>query len=286
MIFTGITPIHQFGNYYVKREDLACWTSLEYPSGSKVRQYMNMAQGPGVMRGDPCIVGCSANSAMQIYVAAAARQLGVPGIIYVPERKVQTDATKYAIQMGAAVTWVRPGYASVVRKKARERAIQLKHVVQWDRNKAIGDTIKQCINIPENVKRIIVPTGSGLTATGILVGVCTRNPKPIVVAVGVSELAEKWYAKNKHHSNLELIPPPYEFRAYDKPMVGQLPDGTPLDPFYAVKAMWLIQEGDLLWPPGLRPVCSMPKACQEAFKDWKGPNETDNRTMVQAAIGT
>src|SRR5882672_11332997 len=108
MKFTGITQVDEFDGKFVKREDLAYWTSLEYPSGSKVRQYMSMALGsyintksfpympPPEALQPPCLVGCSANSAMQIYVAAAAKQLNTKGIIYVPGRKVRSDATLYA----------------------------------------------------------------------------------------------------------------------------------------------------------------------------------------------
>src|SRR5258706_13695704 len=196
MKFTGITQIDEFDGKFVKREDLAYWQSLEYPSGSKVRQYMSMASAASfglnpMIKHPPCLVGCSANSAMQIYVSAAAKQLNTKGIIYVPKRKVRSDATNYAIKMGSEVNEIKPGYLSVIRKAARQKAIDLKQYVEWDMKAAIKDTIDQCINIPENIKRIIVPTGSGLTAAGILIGV-VRHKGPIkVVAIGTSPMADK-----------------------------------------------------------------------------------------------
>lgn len=277
MIYQEISPVHKFGNLWVKREDLAHWSALEYPSGSKVRQYMTMAltpkAGPPPSNKVPCLVGCSANSAMQIYVAATARQLGAQGIVCIPKRKVKTDATKYAERMGAEIHEIKPGYLSVVRKFARQIQIDKEHVVAWDRAGAIEDTIRQCQNIPEGVKRIIVPTGSGLTAAGILVGtnlevvaVCTS---PMSDKEKIIRLANSTRKFKGSSDRLTVIPP---LTPYDIPQIAELPDGTPLDPFYSAKAWDYMKENDLFWPPGLRPVISMPEICQKHFKDWKGPD--------------
>jgi 1-aminocyclopropane-1-carboxylate deaminase/D-cysteine desulfhydrase-like pyridoxal-dependent ACC family enzyme len=293
MKFTGIiSPVHQFDDIWVKREDLAHFTSLEFPSGSKVRQYMAMTvpkqligeHGYWEYKVPPCIVGCSSNSAMQVYVAAAAKQLNTKGIIYTAKRKVRSDATLYAEKMGAEIVEVKPGYLSVIRKATRQRVIDLKHVVEWDRRAAIQDTIDQCANIPEGVKRIIVPTGSGLTAAGVIIGLSRRglggwpHTGPIVVAVLTSPMTD-------HERILKLVghePNPVRLQTidqstpYDIPVVESLPDGTPLDCFYAAKAWKYVRDGDCLWPPGLRPVISMPEICQQKFKDWKGPTEWIN----------
>src|SRR5260221_9884818 len=95
-----LTPVDRFANYWVKREDKAGWTGLDYPSGSKVRQYSAMAQA---QPGAPMIVGCASHSAMQVYVSAAARQYQVRSLVYVSQRKERTEATKYAEEMGAEI---------------------------------------------------------------------------------------------------------------------------------------------------------------------------------------
>lgn len=284
MLFTGITPVHHFDDVWIKREDLAYWSSLEYPSGSKVRQYLNMAGFTEWINGfykegeePPCLVGCSANSAMQVYVAATAHLLKTKGIIYTAQRKIKSDATLYAESLGAEINFIKPGYLSAIRKKARQRAIDLKNIVQWDRTEAVKDTISQCINTPKSVKRIIVPTGSGLTAAGVLIG--TRHTDIQVVAVCTSPMADKdkimrlAHATSKDNlidSRLTVIPP---LTPYDIPQVKRLPDDTPLDPFYAAKAWGYMQPFDLFWPPGLRPVAAMPAICRREFKDWEGPGD-------------
>lgn len=285
MMFTGITPIHNFNGVWVKREDLAHWDSLEHPSGSKVRQYLDMAHRACTGEGyPPCLVGCSANSAQQIYVASTAKRLNTKGVIFTAKRKEQTDATKYAGYMGAELNELKPAYLSYIRMQARGYAAKLGRYVQWDQRGAILDAAKQVVDLPLVIRRIVVPTGSGLTAAGVLLGLSQGyqdRELPVVVAVATSPMAsrEKIIKLAKSVVNqkipwakLEVIGP---FTAYDNPAIAQLPDGTPLDPFYAAKAWKHVREGDLFWSPGLRPVMAMPEMCRNKFKDWKGPELLD-----------
>jgi 1-aminocyclopropane-1-carboxylate deaminase/D-cysteine desulfhydrase-like pyridoxal-dependent ACC family enzyme len=283
---TNLSPVHEFNGVFVKREDIACWSDLDSPSGSKVRQYTAMVKkSPGV----PCIVGCSSYSCQQVYVASAAHKAGVPGIIYVSARNELTDATKYVVRLGGEVNQVRPGYMNVVRARARARAKALGRVVQWDVSLALQDAMDQCANIPSSVKRIVIPTGSGLTASGVLAGLALMGHTASVLAVAVSGLAdvdkiqqdavklihEARLDRRRSFNNTDFELPEFELvnhpGKYGDFVIARLPDGTPLDPFYAAKAWQWCKDGDILWPVGLRPISSMPKACQLEFAEWKGP---------------
>lgn len=271
-----LTPVTKFGGWWAKREDLAYYTSPEYPSGSKVRQYTRMTkETPNI----PMIVGCSAGSAMQIYVAAAAKQTGVKGYVYTAARKNKTDATKYALDVGAEVVEIRPGYLSICRLRAKERAKELGKVVRWNVDAALKDAMDQCENIPKDAKRIIVPTGSGLTCSGVLAGIIKfqLNVKK-VVAIAVSNMADDISIINNSmklvksqtsdivlSSKLDIIRYPMK---YDDWKIAKLPDGTPLDPYYAAKGLEFIEDGDCFWIPGLRPIISMPKECQKEFSSF------------------
>ncbi len=249
MKFTGITQIDEFDGKFVKREDLAYWASLEYPSGSKVRQYLAMASAASFglnpnIEHPPCLVGCSANSAMAIYVAATAKILGTKGIIYTAKRKVRSAGIDYALSLGTEVnemTSKQGYYLKHLQKHARQRGIDLKNYVMWDRLAAIQDTIDQCINVPENIKRIIIPTGSGLTAAGIMCGtiglgieivaICTS---PMADKAKIMQLVNKMGAgKERKLGPLTIIGPT---TPYDTPVIESLPDGTSLEPYYAAKA--------------------------------------------------
>lgn len=268
-----VTPVHKFGGIYVKREDLAAYVGYQYPSGSKVRQYNKMVQAAD--KDAELVVGCASSSAMQIYVAAAAAQNSRRAVVFVPARKERTSATEYAIALGAEIHEVRPGYMNVVRARAREYG-KGKKVVRWDVMGAVEDAAAQVTNIPD-VKRIVVASGSGLTAVGIAVGLARQERQIPLEIIATSNLVTVGSILGLYFKamNTPWMTTPVEFAVrradsrYEAPHLQRLPDGTPLDPFYGAKAWEFCKEGDLLWTPGLRPVVSMPRKCQEEFRDWR-----------------
>jgi 1-aminocyclopropane-1-carboxylate deaminase/D-cysteine desulfhydrase-like pyridoxal-dependent ACC family enzyme len=257
-----LTPVQSFGEWYAKRDDLACYSDDNAACGSKVRQYLQMAAAcPGV----PMLVGCSAFSAQQIYVADAANRCGRRGFIVVPKRRERSRATEWCAEHGAKVIEISPGYPSVYRKHARELAADLGAVVRWRPDMAVLDTAMQCINLPAGIRRLIVPVGSGLVAAGLLVGTMGRKIKIRGVAVSgmatresVIAAAEKQFAfvNRAELEKFKLIPPTTK---YETPAFENLPDGTPLDPYYAAKAVKYLRPGDCLWITGRRPLDAFPK---------------------------
>ena len=264
-----LTRVDTFGDWYCKREDLACYERIDWPTGAKVRQYTKMIQKNPA----PLLVGCSAFSAMQIYIAAAAEKFNLNGIVYIPARAAVSDATRYAQERGVEVCEVRPCPGpSVYRARAKKRGELLGPYVHWDFTGAIDDAMYQTQNIPQHVRRILIPTGSGLISSGVLAGLAGRDIKVISLAgstmadsdtiIANAKKALDRHAITAQLPEFELIRLPEKYEHY---AIAALPDGTPLDPFYAAKTLKYVHEGDCLWLTGLRPVCSMPEKCQKAF---------------------
>ena len=276
---TNLTPVEWCGDYWVKREDYACFTDTNSPSGSKVRQFLEMAsEQPDT----PMVVGCASYSAMQIYVAWSAKQAGVPAHIFVPQRKIRTSATKYAEELGAVIHEVFPGYANVYRKRAKDFSKENGGAVRWDSKRAIRDTVLQCLNLPMECKRVVVATGSGLTAAGIMTGLAILQRSDVeVVAVCVSGLADEdniqhncdymLYHMTAHYADPILPPRKPVLRmikakgGYSDWAFNSLPNGDALDPFYTAKAMPYLQHGDVLWVSGMRPISACPDEWIEMF---------------------
>lgn len=268
-----ITPIQAYNHWWVKRDDLAQDSDqYSHPTGSKVRQFLAMAKdAPGV----PMVVGCAATSAMQVYVAWAAKHTGVDAHVIVAARKNRSASTQYAIDMGANVTEVRPGYTSVLRARAKAKVAELGGAVRWNFKLAVEDAAAQVVGIPDGVKRIVIPTGSGLTAMGVLVGLYRAGLNIPVEMICVSGLADPvaTHAKAIDWVYGKQVPggfgigggslPPFQIKVggivhptkYAKPVHATLPCGSPLDPYYAAKAKDYIVPGagDMLWVPGCRP---------------------------------
>lgn len=258
-----LTPVQPFADWWAKREDLSNRVSDRHAAGAKMRQYVAMALADKART--PMVVGCSAFSAMQIYVADAARRMNAPAHIFVPARKERSRATAWAAQCGAVIHEVRPGYASVCRSRAREFAKSLGGCIRWNPGTAIADTINQLRNLPTGCKRIVVPTGSGLTAAAIMAGLAeTQRQEVTVFCVTVSKLATAHdiRAMASEHSAATL--PKLVVKncglPYEREVMAHLPNGDRLDSFYAAKALPFVQEGDVLWVSGIRPVdCMAPE---------------------------
>lgn len=267
----GLTPIQVIREgtrqWFAKRDDLAAFTSADMPSGAKVRQYRRMiAAAP-----DDAVlaVGCSAASAMQVYVAAAGVESWRPAHVAVPKRKKRHPSTRWAADHGAILHEVAPGYPSQYHGAIRALPEQLgRPVVKWDRRLAALDTAEQVRNLPHGLRTIVVPSGSGLTAAGIILGLMDYYdgvPDIAVRAVamsdmttrdGILELVAKYDGRSieSWDVRLEVIPATVD---YTKPAWVTLPgEDTPLDPWYAAKAVHHVGPDELLWVTGRRPVAA------------------------------
>lgn len=252
-----ITPVEHYDDIWIKRDDLA-YADPDGACGSKVRQYMAMmAANPG----SPLVVGCSAVSCQQVYIGDAVRRTGRKGYVIVPQRKVWSAATQWTAAQGVEIIEVPPpAWRTVYMARAKEYARQLGSYVRWDQMLAVEDTATQCVNIPSDVKRVVVPTGSGLTAAGSLEGLRATSRTIPVLAVAVSTLATPTGILK--HTRSQLLTSQLQFLKlddpYEKPALAWLPDGTLLDPYYAAKVWPLVQPGDLFWVTGCRPLAAMP----------------------------
>jgi hypothetical protein len=264
MFETGLTPCQHF-EFYAKREDLACFQNEALPSGAKVRQYAAMIAAAPV---DAVLaVGCSAASAMQIYVAAMGEQLQRPAYIAVPRRAQRHPCTEWCAKHGANIIEVVPGYPSVFRARIRERMKELGlRAVPWDVAHAAFDTAEQVANVPPAARRIVVPNGSGLTAAGIIGGLWQLERQDVEVHIvsthdTVGTLEQIGKMVTKHFGWRACKAAKVSWRAqtmpYQKPAPrATLADGTLLDPFYAAKAACYCGAEDVLWITGRRPLAS------------------------------
>ena len=257
----AITPVQPYVTFQVKRDDLAC-NGL----GAKARQFGKMLEAQPNL---PMVVGCSGTSAMQLYLGAMHKLHGRRAVAFVPARKEPTLENAYAAACGVDVRYVKGGYLSTLRKRARDYAAEIGGAVRWDSTLAIEDTAYQASHLRwDTFARIVVAVGSGACLTGLLVAVARENAatgmETHVVGVQVSPLAtaetiEKGFAKVMGEGypvpEYTLVPPTSD---YAKPVTATLPDGVRLDPYYAGKAWPHVAVGDLLWITGCRPRACMP----------------------------
>ena len=261
-----LTPIHTDSKgLYFKREDYGGFTTLDKSSGTKVRAFDNMILKQ--TNAEYLVVGCSADSLMQVYVSEMAIKHKMKSKIFIPQRKSISKMTKYCYDLGADIDELpSPCYPNHYKKAVREFCVD-KKVVKWNPQISTLDSMKQVANLPNEVKRLVIPTGSGAIAIGVICGLILNNRTDVEVILvkvsnafgGKKEIIESVKSnfdvfEDISIPNIEIVSPSID---YNKEVNYSLEDGTELDPLYSAKAYkWILEnpkEHTLLWISGRRP---------------------------------
>jgi 1-aminocyclopropane-1-carboxylate deaminase/D-cysteine desulfhydrase-like pyridoxal-dependent ACC family enzyme len=243
------TPIERHGGYWVKRDDLF---EVAGAKGGKARTCWALAQGARGL----VTAGTLASPQVNI-VARIARELGVPCRAHVPTGALgpEVEAARAA---GAEIIQHNPGRNSVIIKRARDDAAArvgdgwVEVPFGMECPEAVRQTASQVRDIPNDVQRIVVPVGSGMSLAGVLVGLeqLGRLLPVLGVVVGANprKLLER-YAAATAIERVRLVESGSNFRkrAQDT-RLGDLD----LDPIYEAKCLPFLRPGDLLWIIGHR----------------------------------
>lgn len=252
----ALTPVQRVGPYWLKRDDLFAYAGT---NGGKVRALLAFikANAPKHI----LVSWCSRESPQQERIARVAKALGLTARIHVPDGPC-TPESSLAEQAGAAIVRHKHGRMSVLKARAEKDAEKTGGLlVPWgmECKEAVEATRRQLANLPAEVKRIVVPTGSGVSLAGILWGLQDAPPawreKP-VLAVSVGAAWEDRVAR--------LGPPgakPLSVKsplAYEEPAEQRSLEGVALDPIYEAKCIPFLEPGDLLWCVGRREALAAP----------------------------
>jgi len=116
---------------------------------------------------------------------------------------------------------------------------------------AINQTRKQIKNIPKNIKRIVVPVGSGMSLAGILHGIEDEelNIEVIGILVGANPVKRlDKFAPLFWKQMVTLIDCEIKYETHIKARLGDID----LDPIYEAKCLKYLEPGDLFWIVGHR----------------------------------
>lgn len=249
------TPVWDAGGgLHVKRDDLALTGGLAL--GSKGRAAWAMSRGAAGL-----VTAGGRHSRQIVVVAQVAQWRGVPCQLHVPAGAT-TQEIERAAELGAVIVAHRPGYSSVLASRAQAAAREQGWLYLRPGLEGPEIVLQVAQQVPPamfalDIRRIVVPVGSGMTLAGVLAGSATQHTPVLGVLVG------GW---RDHH--LEAVLPPSwvdDWRsrltlvqsdlAYDQPApTSRLAAATwvaQLDEFYEAKCLPYLQPGDLLWLAGL-----------------------------------
>lgn len=240
------TPVEQRGAFWFKRDDLFCMGGVR---GGKVRTCAALA------RGAQGIVTAGHRSSPQVNIVAnVARALGIPCAVHTPGGEL-TPELRAAVLQGAEIVQHPAGYNNVIIARAREDA-QARGWTEipfgMECQEAITQTASQTVNIPEGVKRIVMPVGSGMSLAGVLHGLkrAGRDIPVLGVCVGAEPIKRlDAYAPEDWRSRAKLVQSRLEFHQHGAALELE---GVPLDPIYESKCVPFLEPGDCFWLVGLR----------------------------------
>jgi 1-aminocyclopropane-1-carboxylate deaminase/D-cysteine desulfhydrase-like pyridoxal-dependent ACC family enzyme len=231
---------------WLKRDDLFEYAGVR---GGKVRTCLALAK-----EARHGLVTAGSRSSPQVnIVARIGRSLGLPVRAHVPAGPMgpEVEAARAA---GAEIIAHRPGYNNVIIARARADAAErgwTEIPFGMETAEAVRQTGRQVKNVPDAVRRIVVPVGSGMTLAGVLSGLRNAGRQTPVVGVVVGADPSRRldrYADPDWRERVTLI---RSDTRYEKAVAASI-DGVTLDPHYEAKCFpWLV-DGDLLWIVGIR----------------------------------
>lgn len=187
-------------------------------------------------------------------VAHIAKYLNLPCRVHTPMGKLSPEVES-AKACGAEVIQHRAGYNNVIIARAREDAKNL----GWTEipfgmniNEAVEQTRKQVANIPNSIKRLVVPVGSGMSLAGILHGLQDNNLNiPVLgVIVGADPVKRlNTFAPIFWERMVDLVKSQLDYHVEVKDNnIGNII----LDPIYEGKCLPFLEQNDLFWIIGVR----------------------------------
>ncbi|MDP2662098.1 MAG: pyridoxal-phosphate dependent enzyme [Dehalococcoidia bacterium] len=248
-----LTAVEQYwiegrGLIWVKRDDLFKVAGVK---GGKARACWALAQGATGLT-----TASSRHSPQAEIVACIARELKIPCNIHVPSG-AQTTELANAVEAGAGVVTHKPGYNSVITAHAKDDALATgyKYIpFGMECREAMVLTAWQTKNLPEDVKRVVVPVGGGMSLAGIVWGLVMFRQPPVPV-IGIRVGADPWPRWRKwlpwltEYPHLSLVDAGIDYSAH---LPGATLGPVPLDPVYEAKCLPFLQDGDLFWAVGHR----------------------------------
>ena len=258
-----LSPIQTYNNILYKRDDL--YKPYDIPiSGGKIRQCENLLQ-PLVdeirTKYNNTVAICgSVHSTQSVIVSHIANSLGMESIIGIggkvdfnnhPMLKFCHEKYGTEIKILSGISYNSTLYKNLddYRKKRNFYIVRYFTNLEKHPDAILGSISNQVENIPNDLDNLVIPTGSGITAAAIILGLNKFNIKPkkvIVVQISGNDRTKDIQRILFRRVGFKSKLLKYQYVAektypYSKFLNVKVADGFSLDPLYESKAHdWLI----------------------------------------------
>lgn len=249
-----MTPIEKKGNIYFKREDLF---EINGVKGAKVKGCFLMVE-QAKKEGKKAITTAGSRHSPQINIAShIGDYFNIPVIAHTPTGELFGEVLD-AQKKGAKIIQHRPGYNSVIIKRAKDYAIEndcFYIPFGMDCQEAVDATayqVESLIPYLNEIDRIVMVIGSGINFSGLLKGLKERNINKEVLGVRVGKdpkpILNK-YAPKEWEKMCTIIDSGMK---YEKHSEFTNINGIEVDEIYEGKCIPFLKENDLFWILGIR----------------------------------
>jgi 1-aminocyclopropane-1-carboxylate deaminase/D-cysteine desulfhydrase-like pyridoxal-dependent ACC family enzyme len=243
----ALTPIERHGDVWLKRDDLFEAGGVR---GGKARACELLARHAT----QGLVTASARRSPQSVIVASLARQARIPCRVHSAWGE-STPELERAAALGAEIIRHRPGYNSVIIRRATDDAAERGWSLVpfgMECREAVQSTARQTGNLPAEMVRLVIPVGSGMSLAGVLHGLARRQSMVpilgVVVGARPDRRLDRW-APPGWRSSVTLV---RSGLPYHRSAPVQVLDDVPLDPVYEAKCLPLLGPGDCLWVVGRR----------------------------------
>ncbi len=236
----GLDLIEQYNNIYVLRLDKRETYGLY---GDKARIAYEMSKG---QKG---IVTCGSRESIQtVAFAQVCDILNIPCEIHIPKGK-DTDSILKLENTNCNIIREKVGYNNVLNAHARDNAknkgykfVQLGMLCD-EAYTLIGQNVDLIISYLHDIKRIVIPVGSGTTLIGIANELYHRGIDIPILGVMCGMDATKNIIKNTYNNNVSLVKSNVKYHV-EKNVEFY---GINVNPIYEGKCISCLKDGDLFY---------------------------------------
>ena len=274
-----LTPVQKIGDLLFKRDDLYMPFGAREVNGGKLRQaYMLVESVKDRYKG--VVSCCSIHSPQAPITAAVCRAFGLPCVIYyggtTKARLLELPMPKLCLKYGAKVVIAaKSGRHNILYSNARKYAEKANFfVVEYGINLEEHQDIllnaiaNQVANIPDELDNLVITCGSGITSSGVMIGLARYNKKVkrihlVATAPDRRQLIRRIQRENGVNVEFEYHDLFHRKSfVYEKGLTADY-NGIVLHPNYEAKSIsWLMNESGIdlqnektmLWVVGSKPI--------------------------------
>ena len=247
-----MTPVEKRDGIYFKRDD--CF-ELYGVRGGKVRSAYMLIQDGMAQDAKAFVTAGSRMSPQCEIVSTICEALHIPCHLFMPRGQETSVIRNILGNSYSEIHWTKVGYNNVLLSYSRRFAESMGYYYipfGMECAENIEISMHQVQNIPSDVKRIVVPCGSGMSMISVIRGLqhydmADKDVVGVVVGKDPSKTFERFLGETCIKYSFVSSPLKY----HDIPKVTTF-CGIDLDPTYESKCIPFVNDGDMLWIVGHR----------------------------------